>query len=81
MPIKEVCSPISTRGKGGPGSNPPMSPGARGNPSRGRSDQSSNEPTKASVPLGEGGGEVTVVGPEGRRPPRGDYEEGHPAEE
>jgi hypothetical protein len=43
MPIKEVCSPISShstlRGHT-PGSNPPIGPGARSNPSRDRSNDS-----------------------------------------
>jgi hypothetical protein len=65
MPIREVCTPISSRGRGGPGSNPPIGPGARSNPSRGqRSDQASGEPPKAHVSLGEGGSKVTVVGPQ-----------------
>ena len=59
MPIKEVCSPISTRGKGGPGSNPPRTFPSRTTP--GRADQ--QEPSKASVSLGEGGGELHVTGP------------------
>jgi hypothetical protein len=65
MPIREVCSPISSRGKGGPGSNPPIGPGSRTNPSRGRADQSPGEPPKAHVSLGEGGSKVTITGPQG----------------
>ena len=37
MPEKEVCSPASRPGSK-VGSGQPMSPGARSNPSRGRSD-------------------------------------------
>jgi hypothetical protein len=66
MGISEVRSPASSSSRSKVGSDPPIGPGARTNPSRGsRSDQSSNEPTKARVSLGEGGGEIHVTGPQG----------------
>jgi hypothetical protein len=72
MPIKEVCSPInsSSRSRLSPGSNPPMSPGARSMPGRGRADQDpALQPQKARVSLGNAGepAEVTVNGPQEHR--------------
>jgi hypothetical protein len=67
MPIKEVCSPISSHSPHRhhtPGSSPPVGPGSRTNPSRGdQSNEPPHEPTKAHVSLGEGGGEIHVTGP------------------
>jgi hypothetical protein len=64
MPIKEVCSTISSRGKGGPGSNPPLGPGSRTNPSRGeRADQTSSGKVTATE-HGEGGSGIHVTGPQ-----------------
>jgi hypothetical protein len=63
MPIKEVCSPINSSRGGGPGSNPPLGPGSRTNPSRG--DQTNEpQPSHTRVSLGESGSEVTVTGPQ-----------------
>jgi hypothetical protein len=66
MGITEVRSPASSSSRSKVGSDPGIGPGARSNPSRGqRSDQSSNEPTKARVSLGSGGepAEIHVTGP------------------
>jgi hypothetical protein len=48
MPEREVCSPVSRPGSK-VGSEQPLSPGARSNPSRGRSDSLPPQPTNARV--------------------------------
>jgi hypothetical protein len=48
MPEKEVCSPVSRPGSK-VGSGQPMSPGARSNPSRGRSDSLPQQHSHARV--------------------------------
>jgi hypothetical protein len=51
MPIKDVCSPITTGAatKGfGPGSGPPMSPGARSAPGRASGDSVPKQPAHAA---------------------------------
>ena len=65
MPEKEACSPVSRPG-GKVGSGQPMSPGARSNPSRGRSDPSPPQPAhgaRATHSNGEQPGEVAITGP------------------
>jgi hypothetical protein len=65
MPEKEVCSPVSRPGSK-VGSGQPLSPGARSNPSRGRTDSIPPQPSHARVSLSsnaEEPAEVTIVGP------------------
>ena len=75
MGVSEVKSPINSSSKFnrfGTGSNPPIGPGSRSGPSRGRADQAAQqEPPRAHVSLGEEGSKVTVTGPQsehGARP-------------
>jgi hypothetical protein len=65
MPEKEVCSPVS-RPRSKVGSGQPLSPGARSNPSRGRSDAIPQQPSRARashIHSGEQADGVTIVGP------------------
>ena len=70
MPIKDVVSPVTRKGSR-VGSNPPLSPGARSNPSRAggpRFDSVPAQPTHGRISNhGEEpeGAQATVVGPEG----------------
>ena len=69
MPIKDVVSPVSRKGSK-VGSDQPLSPGAKSNPSRRdalRPDSALPQPSSARVSLSsdpEEGAKVTVVGPE-----------------
>jgi hypothetical protein len=80
MPIREVRSPISSSSNPrgfGPGSNQPLSPGARSLPGR-RADQTHEQQLpQAHISLGGGDepAELPVIGPEGRQPLRRDIEE------
>ena len=69
MGIADVCSPVTRKGSK-VGSNQPLGPGARSNPSRGDSqkfDSVPPQPSHVRVSLSsdpEEGAQVTVVGPE-----------------
>ena len=60
----EVHSPVNRKGSK-VGSGQPLSPGARTNPSRGRFDSISQQPSHGARAghSGEQPGEVTIVGP------------------
>ena len=64
MPEKEVCSPVSRPGSK-VGSGQPLSPGARSNPSRGRSHFLPQQPSHARVsPNAQELAEIKITGPE-----------------
>jgi hypothetical protein len=64
MPEREVCSPVGHPGSK-VGSGQPLSPGARSNPSRGRSDSLPQQPSHARVSRNaEEPGELKITGPE-----------------
>jgi hypothetical protein len=64
MSEREVCSPVSRPGSK-VGSGQPPSPGARSNPSRGRTDSFSPQPSNARVSRNaEEPAEVKITGPE-----------------
>jgi hypothetical protein len=64
MPEKEVCSPVTRKGSK-VGSGQPLSPGARSNPSHGRTDSIPPQPSYARVSRNaEEPAELKIVGPE-----------------
>jgi hypothetical protein len=63
MPEQEVCSPVSRPGSK-VGSGQPMSPGARSNPSRGRSDSISAWSSYGASGHSAEPGELKIAGPE-----------------
>ena len=68
MPEKEVCSPVNTRSPTShklSGNIPGSSPGARSNPSRGRTDSIQPQPAHARVSLssGEEPASLEIIGP------------------
>jgi hypothetical protein len=64
MAEREVQSPVSVKGSK-VGSRAPLSPGARSNPSRGRTDSSSVRPSYGTSRHSEEPGELKITGPEG----------------
>jgi hypothetical protein len=65
MPEQEIQSPVTRKGSK-VGSGQPLSPGARSNPSRGRSDSIPQQPSHGARPShsnGEQPGEVAITGP------------------
>ena len=63
MPEQEVRSPVCRPGSK-VGSGQPMSPGARSNPSRGRTDSIPARPSYGASRHGAEPGEVKITGPE-----------------
>jgi hypothetical protein len=64
MPEREVCSPVSVKGSK-VGGGQPLSPGARSNPSRGRSDSLPSQPTNVRDSRNaEEPAELRITGPE-----------------
>ena len=63
MPEQEVCSPISRKGSK-VGSGQPLSPGARSNPSRGRTDSISAQPSYGASGHSAEPRELMTTGPE-----------------
>ena len=63
MAEREVCSPISIKGSK-VGSGQPLSPGARSNPSRGRTDFIPARPSSGASGHSAEPGEVKITGPE-----------------
>ena len=63
MPEKEVCSPVLRPGSK-VGSNQPLSPGARSNPSRGHTDSIPARPSYGASRHSAEPGELKITGPE-----------------
>ena len=63
MTEQEVRSPVCRPGSK-VGSSQPLSPGARSNPSRGRTDSIPARPSHGASPHSEEPGELKITGPE-----------------